>query len=129
MKLNVKQPPRVFDPGTNGKIKIKDCAEVHLAADEQVTFFTEKGAQYDVCRKSWGFYATPSLNGRLKDHHLRAVLARNEKGKYYIFLVEEGRERDFEKYVQSEKQTLVTWLDEDRLLQALEHCMKAQPPL
>ena len=58
-----------------------DCGRIALAPDEQVTFTTEAGGEYDVTRKSWGFYATPSINGRLKTFGLRAALVRNVAGR------------------------------------------------
>ena len=39
---------------------------VYLAPNEQLTFVTENKNRYDVARKYWGFYATPSINSRLK---------------------------------------------------------------
>ena len=72
MRLDRKDPPRTFVVGDN--IKISDCGMIALRPDEQVTFVTEAGAEYDVVRKDWGFYATPSLNGRLLQFGLRAVL-------------------------------------------------------
>src|SRR4051812_30774923 len=91
MRIKLIEPPRVFRTGRGDPIEIKDCARIELAPDEQVTFVTPDGKEYDVARKSWGFYATPSLNGRLLDFGLRAVLVRSHVGKHYLFLVESGR--------------------------------------
>jgi hypothetical protein len=44
-----------------------------LEPDEQVTLTTRR-RQYDVAPKEWGFYAAPSLNGRLPQFKLQAVL-------------------------------------------------------
>ena len=65
MKFTPKNPPREFEVGFDKKGIIRDCGVLVLAADEQVTLTTEQGGEYDVTRKSWGFYATPSTNGRL----------------------------------------------------------------
>jgi hypothetical protein len=52
---------------------------------------TKSGAEYDVAAKDWGFYATPSLNGRLQQFGLRGVLIRNRgTGRYFVLLVEPG---------------------------------------
>ena len=67
MEFNKKNPPRKFKVGIKKEITIKDCGTIELQNDEQVTFLTGKSAEYDVARKSWGFYATPSINGRLKN--------------------------------------------------------------
>ena len=99
---------------------MKDCARVSLDPDEQVTFVTESGAEYDVARKSWGFYATPSLNGRLARSGLRAALVKNPNAKFYIVLVEKGKEADFARYLSTEGQKVVSWLDGDVPLGELE---------
>ena len=77
MKITEQQPPRVFRTGRAQPIDLHDCARIQLDPDEQVTFITESGAEYDVARKAWGFYATPSLNGRLRQFGLRAALVKN----------------------------------------------------
>ncbi len=107
-------PPRKFEvSGAGVRLHLSDCGRVALSADEQVTFTTEAGGEFDVTRKSWGFYATPSTNGRLKSFGLRAALVRNVAGRLFVVLVEESKEKDFLAYVQADKQTLLTWLDDD----------------
>ena len=89
MRVDRKDPPRTFMVGQG--VEIKDCGRVSLDADEQLTFVTESGAEYDVARKDWGFYASPSLNGRLKQFGLRGVLIQNKESKrYFLLLVEKG---------------------------------------
>src|SRR5438105_15753607 len=77
VKQAINDPPRAFQVGRTEKIWIRDCAHISLEPDEQVTFLTGEGAEYDVARKDWGFYATPSLNSRLARFGLRGVLVRN----------------------------------------------------
>jgi SAM-dependent methyltransferase len=131
MKLVVNDPPRTFATGRGAPIEIRDVAHIALEPDEQVTFTTPAGCEYDVTRKSWGFYATPSLNGRLLNFNLRAAIARGPAAKYYVFLVERGREPDFERYLAAEQNTLVRWLDNDADLRAIETRVElvAGPPL
>lgn len=111
MKVTPVDAPRVFQTGRDEPIAIRDCGRILLDVDEQVTFITGSGAEYDVTRKDWGFYAAPSLNGRLLDHGLRAALARSHVGKYYVFLVERGSEAAFHDYLCRERNSLVRWLD------------------
>jgi len=120
MRIDVTDPPRVFRVGLGADFYLADCARVHLAPDEQVTFTTEAGAEYDLARKDFGFYATPSLNGRLIGFGLRAVLIRNRQDRYYILLVERGREASFEQYLEVEQLHIVCWMDTTEALQALE---------
>ena len=123
MKVTPRTPPRAFDVGQAQVIQLKDCGRIELAPDEQVTFLTEAGGEYDVVRKSWGFYATPSLNGRLKRFGLRAALVKSPPGKFYVVLVEQGKEFAFEQYAVLERYRLVGWLDDEASLNALERCL------
>ena len=120
MKFIPVDPPRKFEvSGAGVRLHLSDCGRVALAADEQVTFMTEGGGEFDVTRKSWGFYATPSTNGRLKTFGLRAALVRNVAGRLFVVLVEQGKESEFLAYVEADKQTLLTWLDDDAPVERL----------
>jgi hypothetical protein len=122
VKLEPKDPPRAFSVGNAVKFEMKDCGTVRLAPDEQVTFVTESGAEYDVARKDWGFYATPSLNGRLEQFGLRGVLIRNrDTGRYFVLLVERGREAAFDAYCAQENLAVIAWLDGTAALDELAH--------
>jgi hypothetical protein len=121
MRFDAKDPPRTFIVGNAEKFEMKDCGTLRLAADEQVTFVTESGAEYDVARKDWGFYATPSLNGRLEGFGLRTVLIQNRGTKrYFVLLVERGRETAFERYLEVENLRIVHWLDSSEACAALD---------
>lgn len=120
MRFEPKDPPRRFPVGSAVKFDMKDCGTVRLAADEQVTFATESGAEYDVARKDWGFYATPSLNGRLEQFGLRGVLIKNRgTGRYFVLLVERGHEAGFDAYCKQENLAVIAWLDSTGALDAL----------
>lgn len=120
MKFTEKNPPREFEVGYDKKGIIKDCGTMALEANEQITFIAESGAEYDVTRKDWGFYATPSLNGRLSGFNLRAVLTKNRYNRYFVMLVERGKEDAFMEYVDGEPLTIVAWLDSQASLDALD---------
>jgi SAM-dependent methyltransferase len=120
MKFQPLDPPRVFVTGRAEPIHIRDYGKVLLERDEQITFITESGAEYDVARKTWGYYATPSLNGRLANFGLRAVLVKSFVGKYYVLLVERGHEAELAAYLSSEQNQIVRWLDNDTDLLATE---------
>src|SRR5215813_10596841 len=125
MKFAQKSPPRRFAVGNAGKIEIRDCGTLALEPDEQVTLVTAAGAEYDIARKDWGFYATPSLNGRLESFGLRAVLIRNTlTGRYFVLLVEKGRESPFDDYCRQESLEIVSWLDSTEALDRLRARLK-----
>jgi hypothetical protein len=120
MKFSEKSPPRRFTVGNAVKLEMRDCGTLALDPDEQVTLLTESGAEYDVARKDWGFYATPSLNGRLESFGLRGVLIRNTiTGRYFVLLVERGREDSFQAYMGRESLEAVAWLDSTAALDGL----------
>ena len=120
MKFTEKNPPRLFTVGNDVKFDMADCGAIALDADEQVTFTTAAGGEFDVARKDWGFYATPSLNGRLESFGLRAVLIRNRlTDRYFVLLVERGKESAFEAYLVQESCDVVAWLDSTASLSAL----------
>jgi hypothetical protein len=124
MKFEPKNPPREFEVGYDIKGVIRDCGSMRLAPDEQVTFLTEDGGEYDLTRKEWGFYATPSLNGRLAGFNLRAVLVKNRVERYFVLLVERGKEEAFDRYIRQEPLKIVAWLDSLEALQALETALE-----
>lgn len=110
MKFTAVDPPREFTVGRDSQITLKDCGRMELEPNEQVTFATASGTEFDVARKSWGYYATPSMNGRLREHNLRAALVVNEQQRVFLLLVEVGKESEFFNYLEQQDQTLVTWL-------------------
>lgn len=126
MIFEPKDPPRRFTVGNTVKFEMADCGALALAPDEQVTFVTEDGAEYDVARKAWGFYATPSLNGRLQTFGLRGVLIRNRgTGRYFVLLVQRGREPQFDAYCAQENLVVIAWLDSSETLDRLAEAVGA----
>ena len=117
MKIKEKIPPRNFLVGTNKKFYMKDCGDVLLSDDEQITFKTEQGTEYDFAKKDWGYYASPSLNGRLTNFNLRACLIRNTKtNRYFVLIVEKNFEDKFNQYLTEESCEIVTWMDDTEKL-------------
>ena len=124
MKFEPKDPPRVYEVGFGETIQMRDCGELRLQPDEQVTLTTESGGEYDVARKDWGFYATPSLNSRLEGFGLRGVLVKNRLDRFFVLLVERGKEQAFERYLEIESLGIVCWLDSGKALEELERRLK-----
>ena len=123
MELTKNQPPRTFQVGAGQQIQMTDCARIELKPNEQVTFVTESGSEYDVARTEFGYYATPSLNGRLRDSSLHAVLAKNTLGRFYILLIERGQQDAFEQYASAEGIQVICRLDDDEVLTQLEQAI------
>jgi SAM-dependent methyltransferase len=101
----------MFPVGVREVIHLKDCGRVALEPDEQVTFVTESGTEYDVVRKSWGYYATPSLNSRLPSFGLKSALVRSGD-RLYLLLVEADKEAEFHAYLERQGMEVASWLDQ-----------------
>lgn len=112
MRFEPTDPPRTFRVGTERQIEMSDCGQIHLEADEQVTFVTPAGRQHDFAAKSWGFYATPSVNGRLVAQGFKTALVRNSGGRWYVMVVDTDHMEDFEAYLKREGNAVEEWLDE-----------------
>ena len=72
MNFKLIQPVRKFEVGdTEPTITLSHVMDLILEADEQITLVSKEGKEVDICKKEWGYYATPSLNGRLKNFGYR----------------------------------------------------------
>ena len=112
MKFLPKNPPRKFCVGDQKQIELSDCGTVELSPDELITLTTPSGREYDVARKDWGFYATPSVNGRLAKQGFKTALVRNAHGMHYVMIVEPEKMEEFQKYILQENSIVEEWLDE-----------------
>lgn len=112
MKLDLKKKPRYFKPRKDKSIVISDLGTINLAPNEQLTFINESGKNHDFAAKDWGFYATPSINGRLKNEGFKTALVRNTFGQIYIMVVDTDKMDLFRKYCKEELQEVLEWLDE-----------------
>jgi len=112
MELFERKPPRKFTVGANQPITLKDCGRLHLHPNEQISLVTQDHKEHDFVCKDWGYYATPSINSRLKDQGLKTALVRNTLGKVYIMSVDADKMTLFDLYILSTQQEVLEWLDE-----------------
>lgn len=127
MKFLPNTPPRTFTVGAeDNEVVLSDCAHILLEPDEQVTFISPSESEYDVVRKAWGYYATPSLNKRLKHFNLRSALVKNRKGAFYIHLVEKGQEAVHRDYLDRDGLQIVAWLDDTKVLEQISTFFESQ---
>ena len=123
MRCKENSPPRVYKiSGLASNISIKDCASIELDDNEQVTFVTSCGKEYDVTRKEWGFYATPSINARLRSFSFRSALVVNSIGRLFLMLVEDDKEDLFYKYLNEDSQKLICWLEDAESIKKIISC-------
>ncbi len=111
--MRFKTDHRKFTVGLEAvKLQITDSGSIELEDDEQVTFKTKRGGEYDGVRQSWGCCATPSTDCRLPRFGLRAVIIKGRE-RYFVVLVEDGCEKLFRKYVKDHRYIIVLWLDRE----------------
>lgn len=133
MRFEGMEPPREFEVGGRGG-RLRHVGDAWLEPDEVLTLRTGSGTEVDVTRKSWGYYGSPSLNGRLRDYGLRAALAvgvprdGEDANRMYLLYVEEGREADFEAYLEAEEMRVAAWLDSDEAVAEAARRLGGEPP-
>jgi hypothetical protein len=101
----------------NNKINLFKKADIFLKDNEFITFFEKKKThkEYDVVKKNWGYYATPSINKRLKFYGYSVAIIKNLHGKYFICIVNVDKRRDFYQYLKKDKQKIILWLKKSNL--------------
>jgi len=112
MQIDAFTKPRRFPVGV-AKIELSHVANIGLQPDEMVTFISTGGREYDVTAKDWGYYATPSVGGRLRHFGMRAALMRNvDTFRVFVVLVFDDQVSAWQDYMKAERQELVMWLDD-----------------
>ena len=112
-KFSLLKPPRRFQPTQLSKVKINEVARIELATDEQVCLVTSMGSEYDILRKEWGYYATPSINKRLSENGFDVYLVKNSLNHFFLMLVMMCKYIMFVQYCEKEGLTIVIKLDEN----------------
>ena len=110
MKIFKKKKPRLFLVSKKNNIYLKDIGKIYLNDNENLTITSSDKKNFEICRKDWGYYATPSINSRLKKNGFRTVLVR-QKHKYFILIVNKNKIRKFKSYCNLENYKIIEWLD------------------
>ena len=81
-----------------------------IKKNKKIRKFSIKKQEYDLCKKEWGFYATPSINSRLKNNNFTTLIVQGKKfGKFYIHIVDKKKINVHKKYLKSEKLKIIKW--------------------
>ena len=116
MEISLKDPERIFLVGKDNNIQIKHAADITLLANEQITFLSSDNREYDIVKKEWGYYASPSINGRLKSFGFRSFLVSNNQNKLYLMCVDSDMMNEFRSYCKDEGQKVVLELTDWNLV-------------
>ena len=113
--MKIKKKNRKFKTGINDII-ITHVADLKLANNELITIKVNKKTEYDITRKNWGFYSTPSINKRLLKYRFDSAITHNPNfGTYFMMIVEKNKKKEFIKYLKSQNMVLITWLTKKKL--------------
>ena len=108
--MKIKKNKKIRKFSINNKINLKDVGKIYLKTNEQVTFIHSKKQEYDLCKKDWGFYATPSINSRLKNNNFITLIIQSKKfRKFYIHIVDKKKINEHKKYLKNEKLKIIKW--------------------
>ena len=110
MKIKLKKKPRIFYPNKKKKLKIADYGQILLEPNEQICLITNRNSKHEITRKEWGFYATQSINSRLKKN-FKTAITENSKKNIFIMMVEKKYINSFKKYCKEHRQKVLIWLD------------------
>ena len=100
--MRIKKLNRSFLVGVKKKIKITEKAKIQLKNNQQICFLHQKD-EYDFVKKNWGFYASPSINSRLKMNNFRSFIVMNQKKHIYLMIVSRSKMKYFKNYLKIEK--------------------------
>ena len=74
-------------------------------------FLSKNKKEYDFVKKDWGYYATPSINSRLKKFKFLTFLIKNKLTKFlFILVVYKEKMSLFKKYLKKEKLEIIDCL-------------------
>ena len=110
MKVLKRKNPRKFLVSKKNNIFLKDVGKVYLNDNENLTIISKNNKNYDICKKNWGYYATPSINKRLKNEGFKTALVKTNK-KYFVLIVDESKMKLFKTYCKIEDYKIVKWLN------------------
>tara|TARA_B110000027_G_C15933800_1_gene218129 strand:+ start:177 stop:515 length:339 start_codon:yes stop_codon:yes gene_type:complete len=109
--MRVVKKKRIFQPNKKKRLFLNHVANINLKNNELVTF-VDNNHEYDVVKKAWGYYATPSINKRLVNNNFLTFLVKNRvTSDLFIFLVQKNKVKLFKDYIKKENIKIVLKLN------------------
>lgn len=98
--MKIKKSNRKFRPSKKFNITITEKAKISLENNEQITLIDQSKNEYDIVKKSWGYYSSPSINKRLVKNNYQAFLVQNINNKtIFLFTVQKSKKRMMQDYI------------------------------
>ena len=110
MQVKKKNKPRKFLVNKKTNLIVSDVGEIKLKEKEHLTIKVQN-KKNEICAMNWGFYATSSINHRLKKEGFATAFVKNSYGKFFVMVVNIKKKKLFNSYCKSEKIKVVKWLD------------------
>ena len=108
--MKIKKKNRKFKTGITDII-ITHVADLKLSNDELITIKVNKKTEYDITKKNWGFYSTPSINKRLLKFNFKTCIIKNKTSKnIFILIVDKNKIKKLNKYIKNENCIVIKWL-------------------
>ena len=114
----VNKKNKKFNTKSKLNTQITLIKKIYLKENQQITFiekFKKKIKEYDVVKKSWGYYATPSINKRLKRFKYECAIIKNNQNKFFLCLINKDMKKKFNLYLKEDGQKIVCWLNSNNL--------------
>ena len=93
LKIIKKGKHRIYNVAAGKNIKLKCVGDIFLKNDELITF-RDKKKEFDITKKNWGYYATPSIDKRLKNYGYSTAIIQNKISKnIFIVLVDKKKKK------------------------------------
>ena len=109
--MKIKKINRKFKVGKKNDIILTDVGSIFLKNDDLVTFKDGK-KEFDIAKKIWGYYGTPTLNKRLKNFGYVGALTRHKVfDTYALLIVDIKKKKTFLKYLKKEDMQIICWLN------------------
>lgn len=104
--MEIKKIIRSWKVGLKNNILITQKAKIKLNTNEQISFYSNdlNKIENEICKKSWGYYLTPSIDKSLKKYGQKVFIMKNSKKNSYLVIVNNSKLREFKKYCNDEKQ-------------------------
>ncbi len=77
-----------------------------------ITLVSPEKSNVDITKKNWGYYVTPSVNGRLLDEGFKTAVVKNTSGQIYVLVVHQDKMSLFKDYIKEENMMIIDWLSD-----------------
>ena len=112
--MKIKKFNRKFKPSKNSSFFITEKAKIFLENNEQITMVDKFKNEYDVVKKNWGYYATPSINKRLIKNNYHTYLVKNKiNNTIFLHLVNKKKKKQFYNYLKKHKIKILKWIKQN----------------